>query len=276
MNSFIPYYEAQMAYFINYFEKSKHALAVEHIHQLRVSVKRLRATWALAEYISEGKWLKVKHNLFLYKLYKAAGVVRELQLNYGLISALDTKGNNYTKHTLKQIKKASKKLNKQLQSFDLDQFNKLNKPLIKVLSSYSNTVIVKKAAQFELEKFQKITILRSELPDVAKLHKIRVHLKMMYHNMVLMSQIDASLTLNKTITNIKLINQEIGTWHDYAVVLSSLKMFYSTTEKPASLKVVKAMIKEFKPAQKRRRKQISQLFENYLSQKSFKALQQLK
>ena len=275
MNSFIPYYEAQMAYFINYFEKCKASLEVEHIHQLRVSVKRLRATWALAEYVSKGKWFKVKHNQYLYKLYKAAGVVRELQLNYALIKALDTKGNNYTKHTLNQIKKSSKKLNKQLQSFDLDQLSKLNKPLVKTLGSYSNTSIVKRAAQFELEKFQKITILRSELPDAAKLHKIRVHLKMMYHIMLLMSQIDTSLMLKNTITNIKLINQEIGTWHDYTVVLSSLKEFYSTTEKPASLKVVKGMIKEFKPAQKRRRKQISTLLENHLNPKKIKLFRQV-
>ena len=276
MNSFIPYYEAQMAYFINYFEKCKGSLEVEHIHQLRVSVKRLRATWALAEYVSEGKWFKVKHNQHLYKLYKAAGIVRELQLNYALIKALDTKGNNYTKHTLIQIKKASKKLNKQLQSFDLDQFSKLNKPLVKILGSYSNTSIVKRAAQFELEKFQKITILRSELPDAAKLHKIRVHLKTMYHIMLLMSQIDTSLMLKKTITNIKLINQEIGIWHDYTVVLTSLKEFYSTTEKPASLKVVKGMIKEFKPAQKLRRKQISSLLDDHLSLKKLRLFHEVK
>ncbi len=196
---------------------------MEDIHQMRVSIKKLKANWSLLEYLSGGKFSKKAHVKYISTIFDSAGIVREKQVNLSIIEK--RKANYLRPFTIglrKTQSRAIEKLLAKMKSFDLKQSEKLDLVWKQYLKGLTDEHIFNTSIAFILDELTKVDLLEQLLPDDQALHQIRIHLKMVYEILSILKEKEAVPELKRLQKNTKSINQQIGDWHDYMVLLGLL------------------------------------------------------
>ncbi|MEZ5022063.1 MAG: CHAD domain-containing protein [Chitinophagales bacterium] len=223
-SSIIKYYKNQILLFDFYFERTLKSKSKEDLHQMRVSIKRLKAIWSMMEMATSGKWQKKQHYKLFDKLFDAAGKVRELEVNSELIEKYNSSYlDSYNKYLQNTQEGLNRELFVRMQSFDHKNFEALNNKLLQKMKGLSYKVVLKESARYIQKEVKKVLKLNDELPNNRKLHKIRIHLKAANEILTIINELNTRVSLKKLQTNIKSLNERVGKWHDYTVLLSSLK-----------------------------------------------------
>ena len=111
------------------FKKTLEDQGIEDIHQLRVTIKKLRAIWSLMETATKGKWTKKEHFTLTSKLFSEAGKVREAQVNLGMITKYRVKYLiTYAEYLEKIQSSTTERLLKEMNAFDLKKFDRPSRP----------------------------------------------------------------------------------------------------------------------------------------------------
>ena len=150
----IQHFEKHLSAFRKYLKKTQKNQGVEDIHELRVSIKKLRAILSLLEISSKGQITKKKHYDLFYNLFKSCGKVREAQVNLELVSKFENMVHlhPYFDFLTNEQRKGNKQMSRELEKFSLVKLNSLNRPIRRIMRRYSDEVIMQEAATSILKK----------------------------------------------------------------------------------------------------------------------------
>lgn len=231
---FIQYYESLLDTFTKYLHKVAEDAQTEDIHQLRVSIKKLRAIWTLTELVSDRKWKKKKHFALFNKLFSTAGKLREAQINQELIRNYSSRLEDY-KLQLGMIEfKQLKKLKKRIKQFDQARLEDLNRTLIKKINTISDDYVLTIAKQHVSAFKLNTTGLEEDSDNNDQLHDIRIALKAIQEILFIIKKLGNSKDSEKKLKKIKVLNEAIGTWHDYDVLIDSLQKYHEENSEEVS------------------------------------------
>jgi CHAD domain-containing protein len=233
---FIKHYKDLLESFHFYFQKSLQNPEIEDLHNIRVSIKKLRAMWSLFETVSKGNWKKTDHFSLFSRLFKATGVVRETQVNLILLERYNVNYfDTYAGHLHELQEKANKLFFKEMMRFSIDNLDRLNNTLFQELNNQSNTMTLEQLLSFVLKKKKKVFRLTKKLPDNRKLHKIRINLKAVSEILTIANDLNTNTELDEFLNKVNWLNEQIGDWHDFEVLLNSIKKFIKKNQKKKQL-----------------------------------------
>lgn len=270
MNKLIEQYEYLQTSFLTFYAKTAKSQGKEDIHQLRVSIKKLRAHLYLIEKASQGLFQKKHHYALFSPLFKAAGKVREIQINLTLIQKMDSKHpTSYIEYLTVVEHLAKKELIKELVLFDLKKLESLNNEMFTIASKVTTEEIQAVTTKLISSNLDKTNKLKANIHKDRKLHKIRIYLKeagalmdflpeqkskKQHEDHLINEKGDRKeSTLKKTV---KKINEEIGDWHDYSVLSDSIAYFLQVIDKH---KPYRSILKQLNKQNKLFKKKISEL-----------------
>ena len=273
-NQIIDHYERELATFYQYFNKTLKNPEVEDIHQMRVSIKKLRAIWILMEIVSHGKWKKEAYFALFEKLFQAAGKLRETQVNLALVQQLKADFlSGYTEYQSNKEKAYEKKLVLYMQEFNMKKLETLNEALLKKMQKIPGKTLLKEAIVYLTKKNKKVLEIKGMKSDNRKFHKIRIQLKAVQEILAIVEELNANTILETLQSQIKLLNHQIGKWHDYSILLKSLKKFIKKSPDNESIQLVKGLIGRIKDEQKERQSKIYKLIDKHLAPQQLKQIQ---
>ena len=233
---------------LDYFQKhQKHlehylALCIEEpehemVHQLRVSIKRLKAVLHFTGQVTGNDKIGAKKQIkSLRKLFKVAGNLRDLQVQQKLIPEYEAKLNSEFGLYLSYLEKIEKQ---SVRNFCLFIAN--SKPIHKLtsgrelietsLASLTPDEIRLRAGQLLSSR---CSILRQMLiarPDDKQLHEMRTIIKQMRYIMSVMRK-SAPDAVEHLVSLAGLTEAEVllGKWHDVVIGIEFLKDFRDTTD----------------------------------------------
>lgn len=273
---FIEHYAVQLTIFHLFFEKTMLNQEMEDIHQLRVSIKKLRATWSLIQMVNHGKWKKKVLAGLVRDLFQVAGQLREAQINLTIAERFPKAHlGAYAKYLKKCQRRSNKKLIKRMQRFDIQTFNELNDQFLQMMRQMPDDFILKESAAFVFKKTRKILAIKDQLPDEEKLHDIRIHQKAVQEVLSIINVLSTDGALDHFRSQIKSLNDRIGKWHDYHVLLLSLKKFSKKQKDKKRKKQLKKFIKRINKKQKASQEKIHKLLDQYVAHQRVKRLENL-
>lgn len=272
-NHISRYYEGQRAHFLDAYKKVRSRPEMEDIHQMRVGIKRLRATWTLFERLTRATWKKKTQFDLIRKLYKAAGNLREAQVNLDLLRAHRV---SYLAGYKEQLQRSepslTRKLRQRARAFDLKAFNKQNKELLKKMSTVPRETVVQESAEFVLKTNKKIAKLKDKERTDATLHRIRIELKRVHEVLAIIKELNPKASLKTLQEEIKSLNTGIGLWHDYEILNSSLRSFEPKGTKSRRLK---DYLDRQQARQSARRDKLYQRIDRYVAKQRLRQIENL-
>ena len=212
----LQFFKTSHTEFDKYFKRVKKRAEQEDIHQLRVALKKMKTVLHIVD--PENKILKSSETKRIRRLFKLAGIIREAQVNMELVQHIDNKPMKmYRSFLTEQINYGSKAL---------QQFTS-NKNAADFFSRNTLKKISKKTNHFteshQLDKFRNKVYRRIEryvhYTGDKILHEIRKEIK----HLLFITRFDHVDDSKKE--NLNNLAEQLGIWHDQAVLLYSLESF---------------------------------------------------
>ena len=200
--------------------------SIEAVHNLRLSVKRIRALLKLLDqesYLIDSKLIKQIDTLYLY-----SGQLLDIHIQILLLELYRDKVGNEVEIVANSIGKGKKsifkRLDKSVQVVDLFDIVLLNHRLdcyVESIDSLAHETICRQRIDMLHEQIvQQI----AENPSEKTLHRIRIMLKELIYTLSIFKK--GKLTTNYTAADIKKLNslqQTLGSWHDSIVLLNKIR-----------------------------------------------------
>jgi CHAD domain-containing protein len=212
--------------FLAHFREARKHQGMDDIHQMRVSIKKLRASWLFLEKASEGNWVKNAHYQLVKDLFSQAGLVRSLQVNLAMLNRYRHKYlDGYRSSLEQQLEAEKKRLVPVMKAFDLKSIRILNRELHAFAKDLDDDHLYEEAIQLLRNLFTQVRVLKSQLPDDDLLHRIRIRFKKVSEILVIMLCLKPSGRLERFLASIKSINTLTGRWHDDVELISSVEAY---------------------------------------------------
>ena len=252
-NRLYQHYRQQLALFREHFDNTHKRLEMEDIHQLRVSIKKIRTNLTLMNIVSEGKFKTKSHFSLLAKLFKNAGNLRETQVNQAILDKLDLEQlhidelrqsaiHYYRNHLTQKNQKSIQQLRETLNNFNFKKLKKSNHKLKKHIAQIGDEIVIENSKLFIKKQINKINTLRIQVDDDRQLHKIRKHLKSITAINHLNVEMFPNDLLQQKIERSKELETLIGDWHDLMILIASMEKYICSEEaaefEPALRKVL--------------------------------------
>ena len=240
----LEHYQAELRSFRGSFKKCGHKITTADVHHLRVSIKKLRVlNQILATFDPRGP-----SNIqdLLNRLFKKAGALRELQLNYKLTSRYRDKFFlAYRFHLKNCIPQAGEDLSKEIGHFKFDKISKFDHHVTKLLIKIPTNRQKEQALQYLENSIQSIERLASEEKTDKRLHSIRKHLRKAHvTTRVLIDGKDFDQKLKELHSQLKKLMDLTGDWHDQVVLLHSIHDFLQGQPEPSIAGLPKLRIED--------------------------------
>lgn len=273
---FIQYYNKQLASFRRHLRSALKSVSMEDMHKLRVSIKKLRILWSFMEVASRGKWKSRPCQDLIEKVFRTAGKFRESQINLLLIEACQA---DFLSPYIRQLKTNQKRTGKILlesvQAFDRKKFNAINRQLRRRMREVSDEAVFAESVAFALNKSGKVLALSEQLPDSGKLHKIRIHQKAVQEMLSVLKRLKSGLALEPLESDIRLINERIGDWHDSSVLVQSLGTFDEKSRENEDHRQLKDLIAQLEHQQEASQNELYRLLDRKAIRQQMKQLEDL-
>ncbi|GAA4848303.1 CHAD domain-containing protein [Algivirga pacifica] len=231
------YYEKLQNEFYQHTRNTLFRREEEDIHQLRVTVKKLRALLHLIAYSSEGIYHSSSHLTIFKPLFKAAGTIRDLQIHLKLLEKEDTPS-FLTQKLQQEIEIQQTLLTQQLIHFDFQRLLQLDQHLVKVIKHQSTSKILSDLKSYVQREQQQVEELLKEDHPYQHLHEVRKHLKKVATILDLGLHIRSSKKLEEQLQAVKTTNTLLGEWHDWDVLAEKLQTFKHTSKTSALIKKI--------------------------------------
>jgi len=214
------FFDKQQKIFEEHLQKVKVSDDAELIHQMRLSVKRIRALFTFLQFLTEKPKKGKKDIKALKVVYKPAGRIRDVQVHLELLDTyekrLQFEFTNYRSYLEKLEKQHHKDLKESLTDFNTEPIERLHKKTADTLDKFSDKEIMKSAGKMLDTKLELISNLNKIPTEKEKnLHEIRRILKeIRYLLNIFNGNIPESKRLKVSLTRLKQIEQTLGKWHD--------------------------------------------------------------
>ncbi len=217
-NHFISRYQELMDHFLIHFGDLKNQPTKENIHQVRVTIKKIRAALSLLEQADQS-FDKAPYLVLFDELFQTAGDVREAQVNQSLVEAFP-EINAFESYLYDAEFGARVELQRFVKRFDTSKLRRLNRELNQVAGKVGDKKIEEEAKRLIGDHLKAI---KEFLGDPQKLHRIRKEIRTLSE--VLKYTGDQSNSYSRLATMIDQLNTLIGDWHDRQVLIDSIAKF---------------------------------------------------
>jgi CHAD domain-containing protein len=227
--------------FLQYFENQSNVLSdnvflaqtiysEKAIHDLRVSIKRIKALFRLIEGLRLTKFNARKQFSKFQDLFLPAGVLRDWQVQAKVLRKYQKELNiemaDYQGFILKAQQKAQHKLDFVLQSLTIDKLiAKKRLKLNSILQKLNDEDIEIQTHRLLEKQFQKARKLNKNIEAPEHLHDIRKIVKAAYYTLTLIYKHKLNLSQSKPFQILKNIEEMIGDWHDRYVLQERIRRF---------------------------------------------------
>lgn len=247
-NLIVSNWNKQQSVFLDNLREIRKKPTKKTIHDLRVSIKKLRCFLRLSELISGQKW---KDQFTTIKtLFKTSGKLRDFELSITLLSTYTKKENLQLTSLIKYLK-----VNKSLTSqwakkaalaFNEEQLQILSGILYSSVAEISDHEMMSKIKEMTELFLKKIRQLANDFNK--NLHEIRKILKEIYY---WLNSCPVNPISNLEIKVLEEILHDLGSWQDNFVFLDTVKRFRKgylakNTIETAAVKTLEIMIKNKK------------------------------
>lgn len=256
---FIEHYQNELRRFRKYSERTLNDQGMEDVHQLRVSIKKLRAMWSLVEQMVKGRWTSQAHKDLFDKLFHVAGKLRASQMNLKLIEEVHAVYLlPYVDFLVKKQMSHAEKLFEIIETFDHERLDELNSGLYDQVDELTDAEVLENALTYVLEQTSKDGFL-----DLASLHEIRIHLKEVQEILSIVVELNHDAELEGQLGQIKTLNQNLGYWHDHGILLRSLNNFVDSHGDREFMPNLTKLIKHLETEQETRKQELNALLTSY-------------
>jgi CHAD domain-containing protein len=198
------------------------------IHRGRLDVKKIFALYGLFEMLDPSAF-KHRGGYKLFRpLYRQAGKIREIQVNFLLLESLRPQGavpDLFLDWLREEERKAVQKFLQLVKKFREPELAATDKLIGKICKSSSIVKLRSKTSGYIKSRALKVNELMSEEPGDKDIHKIRQNLKAMSTIATLVHSIKPGKRLDKVITELNKTEMMIGDWHDRVVLKDSIERF---------------------------------------------------
>ena len=199
------------------------------IHKMRTSIKRLRALFQLVEALTDGKF-KAKEELKRgRKIFKSAGIIRELQVEEMLVyeyeEKLGLKFIDYSEYLIEKGQREIIRLKRGLPTQDDSLFD--DEAFYMAIKSMGQKEIQSKARAFIKQKSNALLKLNEKAKTTKRTHQNRTILKQIYYlHPILLELSGRQQILGMPPEEMSEKEQQIGNWHDRVNSLHYLHLFF--------------------------------------------------
>jgi CHAD domain-containing protein len=219
----VEYYRKHRILIEENLQLSRDPKDVEAIHNMRLSIKRMRVVADLADRISEGKFKSKQQLTDINKLFKSAGRLRDIQVGIQLLAEFDKEKlvkviDSFETKELKQRRKYDDVLGE----FDPGVLAGFEDELIRHTGNADEKLIMFAGLSMLSELELSIHQTYHASGDEKRLHRIRRKLKdINYLNNIYDEALPVAEQLNIDLEKLRNLGEIAGSWHD-ALVLESI------------------------------------------------------
>lgn len=227
----LTYFTRQSEQFMLNFGIARGSYNADAIHDMRVAVKRTRAVYQLLEQLFPEDFDAITEEGLIRDLFRISGRIRDAQVQQQLLdsyaASLGTTFLEYTRYLQSGEKRAIRKFNKFLTSFDADSFLKQKQEKVsELISVASNDQIRHWIIRLTDALMKSAGEMRGGQKQDEHLHEIRRRLKQCQYLLTVFDQNDADYArLSKTMKSLDKVNDLLGDWHDVFVAVEMLDRF---------------------------------------------------
>ena len=226
-NPILPYYQKHRNLVEEYYHACKDPDDIEAIHNMRLSVKRIRVVAKLTEQLSNHAFDAKNTLRDLNKFFKSSGRLRDIQITKQLLE-------NYHMHDLdpiinrfsKREKKQRVKFDRAIMNFRLEILNDIEISLADELKKHSEEEAIIAGRNLVSVYLSEIHELFHMSSKEKRLHNIRTRLKdINYLNNIFDGQLDLEEQLFISVARLKELGELAGSWHDHLNLESILQKY---------------------------------------------------
>ncbi|PWJ42273.1 CHAD domain-containing protein [Sediminitomix flava] len=195
---------------------------VESIHQMRVSFKQMKSLFNLIKLISENEYDTDDNFKPFHEIYKSAGYLRDVQLQYAEFEKhLTTKDKPYKRlleFLSKEEEQAFDQFRNEVFEFDLHSLSFIEDRIKVAVKDADEKKVLTQAVNFAQDNVYTMHDIFSEGTKIKRFHKIRTLAKETFYILQFINQ-QILLTQLVFINHAKLkkLGVVLGKWHDYEV-----------------------------------------------------------
>ena len=230
------FYRKRTSSFLANIYKASITSESKDIHRARLDVKKIFAMYGLFEML-EPEVFKHQGGYKLFRpLFRQAGKIREIQVNYLLLSNSPSPGENYPsfiKWLEGEERRAVEKFLQQVRKFREKELANTDKVIRKICYGSSIVKLRSKTMVYNRQKIAQINEMKMAEPTDREIHQMRQKLKMMSTISTLVYSIKPGQQLDQIISALNKTEMMIGDWHDRVVLNESIDRFLEL-KKPES------------------------------------------
>ncbi len=195
------------------------------IHDMRVSIKRLRLIYKFLDFFTDKQFCAKKKAKLLLRVFKSVGPLRDAQIQLSILEGFKANlGSDCTSlfEFLKLKEKTGLRIFMQESKlFDITKINQLfnfSEALLKIIIEFEG--LAKAFEDYKKNRQQKINNLLKSAKHKIDFHQVRKRIKDLSY-LAEIQMIQASEP-NSQIQYLKQLGKKLGDWHDFEVFLSEL------------------------------------------------------
>ena len=223
----------------------------EAIHDLRVSVKKIRSLFTLIRGITESGFHSKKRLKCFKKLFRSVACIRDMQVQQhflaGIESSSQIKSTSFMEYLHGLEMEERKKLNGRIRNFKPIAWDLMDREILEIYHNTGKDQVISKTKQYVRDKIEKVHYLASQGKKKA-FHETRRLLKEARYILDMLTLTMSDEKIEIQIEQIKIVEDLLGDWHDRQVALKLLKGFIRQGENkndpPKADSMLKTLIKK--------------------------------
>jgi len=219
---------------------------IEAIHDMRLSIKRMRVVAKLADQVSKNKFNSKESLAELNKFFKKSGRLRDIQVTKSLLVDLnDNALGPIIEQFNKREKKQRTKFDKTLSSFRVEVLDEIELKLSTLLDGISEKRSFQAGHALFLVYQDEIQQIFHKNDREKRMHDIRTKLKdINYLNNIFEDKIPIQDYLNISVERLKELGEMAGSWHDCYNLISILNKYARKHHEDEHVPSIATSIKE--------------------------------
>lgn len=242
------FYRKRTSSFLANIYKASITADSKDIHRARLDVKNIFALYGLFEMLDSAAFKENGGYKLFRPLYRQAGKIREIQVNYLLLSNPQPAGVELPAFILwlnGEERQAVKRFLQLVKKFRDPELAATEKRVQKICSSSTIFKMRSKTLAYAKSRAMFVCELQSNEPGEKEIHKIRQHLKTMAMITTIVYSIKPLKQLDVIISELNKTEMMIGDWHDRVVLKDAIERFLAeNSPDPKELNSLKRLIQE--------------------------------
>jgi CHAD domain-containing protein len=207
------------------------------IHRARLDVKKIFALFRLFEMLEKPESGYESWYRFFRPLYRQAGKIREIQVDYIMLGQLDSHAEDFQSflHWLKRREQvAIRKFIYLVKKIEEDKLKHIEKAIFNLCQGRGGSIssIRSKTGEFIMQNAILTRKLQADKPGDDEIHRIRKLLKEMSIVATLVYSLKPGKGLDQIVTGLNKTEMMIGDWHDRVVLKEAIEKFLSENAPP--------------------------------------------